>query len=76
MAKIILDNIDIQLSLIKKDGEWIVTLSAHYGVGASEYNEFSTRKGMPVVLTEAQEDTIINFAKNVVYPQMLANEGI
>uniref|UniRef100_A0A6M3L8U3 Uncharacterized protein n=1 Tax=viral metagenome TaxID=1070528 RepID=A0A6M3L8U3_9ZZZZ len=76
MAKIILDNIEMQLSLIKKDGEWIVTSSAHYGVGASEYNEFVTRKGMPVVLTAAQETVIKNFAKDVVYPQILANEGI
>ena len=54
----------------------LVDPSAHYGVSASEYPDFNQRKGIRVVLTPAQENMVKNFARDVVYPQILANEGI
>ena len=76
MAKVIKNPIEIKLVFSKEGNNWEIDPSVHYGVGATEYPEFNHRKGMAVVLTSAQETQIKNFAKSVVYPQILASEGI
>jgi len=76
MAKKIKNPIEIKLVFEHGEMTWEIDPSVHYGVGASEYPEFNHRKGMPIELTPAQETQIKNFAKDVVYPQILANESI
>ena len=76
MAKITKNPILIQLEWTHEGDTWTVNPSVHYVVGADEYPELDTRKGMPIVLTPTQETQVKAFAKNVVYPQILANEGI
>lgn len=74
--KIIKNPIEVELVFDHEDGSWEIEPSAHYGVGADEYPEFNRRKGMPIILTPAQEASIKTFAADVIYPQILANEGI
>lgn len=76
MGKIIKNPIELKLVFDHSDGNWVLDPSVHYGVGADEYPEFNHRKGMPVVLSPAQETMVKNFAGDVVYPQILANEEI
>ena len=76
MAKIIKNPIELKLVFEHSDGTWQVDPSVHYGVSAEEYPELNQRKGMQVVLTPAQENMVKHFARDVVYPQILANEGI
>lgn len=76
MGKEIKNPILVQLEFEQDNEKWEVTPSGHYGVGATEYPEFNHRKGLPIELTPAQETAIKDFAKVVVWPQILANEGI
>jgi len=76
MPKIIKNPILVQLEFRYDTGTWEVTPSVHYGVGATEYPEFNHRKGIPVELTPEQETAIKDFAKDVIYPQILTNEEI
>lgn len=76
MAKIIKNPIEVKLMFYKENNIWDIEPSAHYGVGATEYPQFNHRKGMEIVLTPAQEADIKAFAANVIYPQILANEGV
>ena len=76
MGKKIKNPIELKLVFNREDDSWEIEPSAHYGVGAEEYPEFNHRKSMPVVLTPAQETQIKSFAKDVIYPQILANEEI
>jgi len=76
MAKKIKNPIEIKFLFEGEGIDGEMDLSAHYGVGADEYLEFNNRKGMPIVLTPTQETQIKRFAKDVIYPQILDNEGI
>ena len=76
MAKTIKNPIELKLVFQHNDGIWEVDSSVHYGVGCEEYPVFETRKGIPVMLTEVQEENIIRIATNVVYPQIQTHEGI
>jgi len=75
MGKVIKNPIEVKL-VFKADGGWHLIPSVHYGVGAEEYPDLSIRKGMPLVFTPAQETAIIQMAADIVYPQILTNEGI
>ena len=75
MGKVIKNPILVELKF-EADGGWHLTPSAHYGVGAEEYPDLTIRKGMPLVFTPVQEAAIIQVAADVIYPQILANEGI
>jgi len=50
-------------------GEVQVSESAHLTLGADEYPEFESKKGISIELTPAQEIAIIGHIKNVVLPQ-------
>ena len=76
MAKIIKNPIEVRLLFEKIDGEWTIELSARYGVGAEEYPDLEIRKTMTIVLTEPQQDAVIQMAAAVIYPQILENEEI
>ena len=76
MAKLIKNPIELKLVFNHDDGAWHLDPSVHYGVGATDYPEFNMRKGMPIVLTPGQETAVIQMAANMIYPQILANEGI
>jgi hypothetical protein len=76
MAKVIQNPIEVRLTFLHGPG-WSVQVDAHYGVSADEYPDLATtRKGIPIQLTQAQQDTIIQVASAVVYPQILSNEGM
>lgn len=52
------------------DGTWDIQATADLMVGIEEYPELPAwRKGIPIVLTEAQAITIRNFVMTVVLPQ-------
>ena len=60
----------VQIVVTKDEaGKVQVSETAHLTVGAGEYPEFESRKGINIELTPAQETTIINHIKNVVLPQ-------
>jgi len=69
MAKKI-KSVMVQIIVTKDDaGKVQVSETAHLTVGADEYPEFESRKGIEIELTPAQETAIINHIKNVVLPQ-------
>lgn len=76
MAKVIKNPIELKLVFNHNDSIWELEPSVHYGVSAEEYPTLEVRKGLPIILTLAQETQVKNFARDVVYPQILANEGI
>jgi len=74
MAKNIKE-IMVQIIVTKDEaGKIIVSETAHLTVGADEYPEFESKKGIEIVLTEAQEAAIISHIKNVVLPQAEENK--
>ena len=76
MGKVIENPIDVRL-IFNKDGTvWGVDPSVQYGLGVEEYPSLTMRKPLLLVLTPAQETQLKTFAKNVIYPQILANEGM
>ncbi len=76
MAKKIMNPIELRLVFIKEDSIWTLDPSVQYGVRATEYPKFDLREVIPVQLTQQQEDAVIQMAASVVYPQILAAEGI
>jgi len=69
MAKT-LKEVMVQIVVTKDEaGEVQVSETAHLTVGADEYPEFESRKGIPIELTPAQKIAIIGHIKNVVLPQ-------
>jgi len=76
MAKTIKNQIELKLLFEYSDGSWDLDPSVHYGIGVEEYPEFNQRKGLQVELTPAQKAAVIQMAVDVIYPQILANEGI
>ena len=76
MAKIIKNPIEVRLLFEKIDGVWTLEPSVRYGVGAEEYLELEIRKNMTIVLTEPQQEAVIQMAATIIYPQILENEEI
>ena len=69
MAKT-LKSVMVQIVVTKEAaGEVQVSETAHLTVGADEYPEFESKKGIPITLTPTQETAIINHIKNVVLLQ-------
>ena len=69
MAKNI-KSVMVQIVVTKDDaGKVQVSETAHLTVGAEEYPEFESKKGISIELTPAQETAIIGHIKNVVLPQ-------
>jgi len=74
MAKKI-NRIVIQIDVTRDElGEIVVSEMADLTIGADEYPEFESRKGIPITLTPTQETAIINHIKNVVLPQAELNK--
>jgi len=65
MAKLLQDNLEISIRLGKQNGEVTIDCSAHYEVVAEEYG-ISSRKGVPIILSDAQEVAIKKFAGQVI----------
>ena len=54
----------------KEDGTWDIQTTADLMVGIEEYPELPAwRKGIPIILTSAQEAAIRDFVRTVVLPQ-------
>ena len=68
MAKII-KKVMIQIEVTKDGKDVSVVETAHLTVGADEYPDFESKKGIFITLTPTQETAIINHIKNVVLPQ-------
>ena len=73
MAKLLLNPMELKVDFEYDGTEVTVNLSAHYGRNSEGVSD---RKGIPIILTTAQETTIKNFTKNVVIPQIKAHEGV
>lgn len=73
MAKLLLNPMELQVKFEYDGTDVSVKLSAHYGRGSDGVQD---RQGIPITLTSAQETTIKSFTKNVIIPQIKAQEGI
>lgn len=64
---------ELKVEFEEVEGKVGITVSAHYGV-SSEGIEM--RRGMPLELSDEEQDMIKNFAKNVVLPKIKEYEVI
>lgn len=72
MAKRIKNPFEIKIIITEQGTD--IDVSAHYET-ACEYGSLG-RKGLPIELTPAQEQKVVDFAKNIVLPQIKDNEGL
>lgn len=63
-----------EIKVVINEGGTEVDVSAHYGI-TCEHGGLG-RKGLPITLTSTQRTQVVNMAKNIVLPQIKAQEGM
>jgi len=72
MAKRLENPFEIKIIITEQGTD--VDVSAHYGTSC-EHGELG-RKGIPIELTPAQEQKVVDLAKHIILPRIKEAEGI